>query len=430
METESCKIAPEQLQKLEIERNTILSPICGKCRKGKSIFVFRAICTCWNCFEHLFEKKFKLNLKSARNGESEHVLLAFSGGPSSRALLHCLSSLIEKRGTKGRFFDVSVIHIDESIVLNLTESQKIENHKKIEEIVRLYSWPLIIIPLENIFSGDSLTGIDTNKNTSNFFKMFASITTNTSKEDFLNHLKFSLLSSVAQQNHVEKVLLGSSATRLAITLIASTCKGKGFSIPEELSISRNFDDSVAFVSPMLDFLSKEIAIYNRFNKLETCIIPTLGTIAPAKFSINHLSEGFIEGLQSEFFHTVHTLLRSGGKLSSSESSDFDEVHRCPICSCTLSPTDIIESKKVETNITSNSSCVTCGINKHSSCNLSSAKTCSENVHINNLVCYGCAKLLEECEPNLLPDCIHYRAGKLDSSVKLRDKIKDFLLVDN
>ncbi len=87
------------------------------------------------------------------------------------------------------------------------------------------------------------------------------------------------------------------------------------------------------VRPMREFVGKEIASYNFYHKISPVFVPTFGTKAGPKFSINQLCEDFIEGLQAEFGHTIHTLLKSGTKLViPQETSESDKLYRCSLCS--------------------------------------------------------------------------------------------------
>ena len=149
-------------------------------------------------------------------------------------------------------------------------------------------------------------------------------------------------------------MVGTSASRIATNLISFTCKGRGFALPDELAaMATKFNGiemqkcvkiknkGVSFLRPLRDYLSKEIAIYNRHCNLTNPMIVTFDTKGNAKFSIDHLAEskinkkykefifrGFIENLQVEFLHTVHTLLRSSSKLYTPQQTvDF----RCAIC---------------------------------------------------------------------------------------------------
>ncbi len=168
--------------------------------------------------------------------------------------------------------------------------------------ILVYKVVTIAIPYTELHA-DQLKSITTNDGEDKLRKLCSSSVTNTAKEDLLAYLRTTLLAYYAKRegyitcdcihsfhDRFDKVLLGSSASRLAVQLISLTCKGRGFSLPDELAaIETKFND-VSFLRPMRDFLGKEIAIYNRYKKIEPLIVPSLDTMAPLKFSIDHLSE--------------------------------------------------------------------------------------------------------------------------------------------
>lgn len=218
-----------------------------------------------------------------------------------------------------------------------------------KEIVDKYNVGYFSIPLENVFDIKAIEetiqlekvveGDETN--VAKLKKLFASCSTATSREDLLQQLRLALLVHSAKSWGFEKVLTGETGTRLATRLIASTCKGRGFSLPEELAALDKRFGGVGILRPLGDTLSKEIAVFNHHNRLDTVFMPAISTKAGPKFSIDHLSEsknrlllakpkGFIEGLQGGFGHTIHTLLRSGNKLTHPEN--LSDQHRCPLCS--------------------------------------------------------------------------------------------------
>jgi len=176
---------------------------------------------------------------------------------------------------------------------------------------------------------------------------------------------------------------------------------------------------------MREFLTKEIAIFNRFKHLE-CVTPIeLDTKSNPKFSIDHLSEGFIEGLQSDFPHTVHTLLRSGGKLCLPVSAA--KLERCSLCNSVVCPSDMILN---ETNIKNDNNTKACDNNNNSSCNNNDSNSCCNNnnsnsccsssskkeiqMKIENFVCYSCKKIVEDSNEEYLPPIVHQRSKYLSS----------------
>jgi len=86
---------------------------------------------------------------------------------------------------------------------------------------------------------------------------------------------------------------------------------------------------------MNDFLTREVLIYDYFNKLDEfyIIYPKLEDFAPANKrlpgngSINTLLENFIDSIQAGFPSTVHTVLNTLNKIK----PKMDEKKICPIC---------------------------------------------------------------------------------------------------
>lgn len=74
---------------------------------------------------------------------------------------------------------------------------------------------------------------------------------------------------------------------------------------------------------MRDFLLKEVAAYNYYSKVPTLFTPSFSTQRPPKSSIFALSESFVNALQADYSHTVHTLLKSEEKLSAPEYIAFN-----------------------------------------------------------------------------------------------------------
>eukprot|EP01119_Soliformovum_irregulare_P000855 TRINITY_DN10628_c0_g1_i1.p1 TRINITY_DN10628_c0_g1~~TRINITY_DN10628_c0_g1_i1.p1 ORF type:complete len:264 (+),score=76.65 TRINITY_DN10628_c0_g1_i1:798-1589(+) len=238
-----------------------------------------------------------------------------------------------------------------------------------------------------------------------FQEMMSSIKSNTSKEEMLSHLRMALIAGFARSHKFEKVLLGDSATRIAINLISATCKGRGMALPDDLASMDTRYSHVGFLRPMRDFVSKEIAIYNRYFNLEVASIPTLDTLASTpKFSIDHLTEHFIQSLQMGFDHTIHTLLRSGAKLKHSSLSCA--TRRCLLCQTPLPRPDPGQH------------CQSC------------ASTCGScTPQSEEWLCYGCRRTTSELQISKLPPYIS-QVEERQHNQHLRDQIKDFLLEDD
>ncbi|RIB13405.1 hypothetical protein C2G38_1975023 [Gigaspora rosea] len=245
---------------------------------------------------------------------------------------------------KPLFSEVLVCHIDESPIFNLDDS---DDHdvilNSIEQIAQNYNYPFIGLRIDDIYSPDYTSSGAYNKvlelnakisqqETSTKKKLHLlldGVSKLTAKEDLVWHLKQCLLINTARKNRCTKLLLGDCSTRLSIKIISFTSKGRGFSLPLDISGLNPWFGDVAIVRPMKDTLSKEIGIYNKFQGFETTIIKSLTTMMPPKASIDRLTEEFVVKLERDFPSTVSTISRTAAKLTPSELIDSD--NHCVIC---------------------------------------------------------------------------------------------------
>lgn len=196
---------------------------------------------------------------------------------------------------------------------------------------------------------------------------------------------------------------------------------------------------------MKNFLKKEIAIYNHFKKLEIVLIPNFSTKTSSNFSIDRLCEEFVENLQNDFFHTVHTLLRSGDKLSTPEVNSYESyLLTCIFCSrydikiksmfyffiiSKLSPSeiDILRKYILETYNNYNNE----KIENHCNCN-SQNYCCKEiqkvSMNLQYYLCYNCQKIFPDIQTiELFPPIIKNKFISMTNSLKLKEKIKEYLI---
>jgi cytoplasmic tRNA 2-thiolation protein 2 len=70
-----------------------------------------------------------------------------------------------------------------------------------------------------------------------------------------------------------------------------------------------------------DFLSKEVAFYNKYLELKTTFFPSITTFMSNDSSIDKCTENFIVSLQTNFSSTVHTIIKTSEKLKKPTSND-------------------------------------------------------------------------------------------------------------
>ncbi|CAJ0826104.1 2966_t:CDS:2 [Entrophospora sp. SA101] len=315
------------------------------------------------------------------------------------------------------FSKLIICHIDESSIYD--DSQSTIN--QVENLFEKYNCQFIGVKLEHIylpdytFSGSynrDLEVINNNfdrskqakeNSNNNINALLDGIPNNklTTKQDFIWHLKLNLLTNIARKNGF--LFLGDCATRLSIKVMSLTSKGRGFTLPLEISAQEDSWFKGLVVSrPMKDMLSKEIGIYNHFLELDIIFTPTLTTMkTSSKASIDKLTEDFIVGLEKEYPSTVSTIVRTAAKLNTSNSIDPENhVDKSSFSSCC-------------SNINTNNSSTDLNV-----------------VDINDLICYSCRVNLRDVNKSItLPPYITEEAEKNSRRNDLYKQIENFMLSD-
>eukprot|EP01129_Flabellula_baltica_P008083 TRINITY_DN3180_c0_g2_i3.p1 TRINITY_DN3180_c0_g2~~TRINITY_DN3180_c0_g2_i3.p1 ORF type:complete len:266 (+),score=57.14 TRINITY_DN3180_c0_g2_i3:166-963(+) len=217
---------------------------------------------------------------------------------------------------------------------------------RMQEIMEDYPYNFSIFAIEDVFNIDDLSSapeltVD-DERTQKLNDIISDVSTLTSKEDILSSMKRNLLIAAANYLEIPKIATGETASDMAIKLISSTSKGRGINLRNELSYVEDLQDfgdiNVQFIRPLKEFLAEEIAYYYYINKVKTVSLPTINsTIKRAQYrSLNLLCEGFISKLQSEFPHTVHTIVRAGSKLKPTRDH---QLRYCALCTSLLEAND-------------------------------------------------------------------------------------------
>ncbi|XP_052174528.1 cytoplasmic tRNA 2-thiolation protein 2 [Diospyros lotus] len=296
---------------------------CIKCKSNQNIAATSptvaiggdAARFCADCFRSNLFGKFRFAVTSnAMISPSDKVLLAFSGGPSSRVALqfvHEIQSKAQKNfdASKDRalpVFGVGVAFVDESAIYPVPSHEfndAIEDMKLILSNLTPPRKEFHVVPIESIYSLDS-------GNVKDRLKGFVNaIADATGKEDLLMHLRMSLLQKIALENGYTKLMLGSCTSRLACHVIAAAVKGQGYSLAADIQ----YVDArwkIPVMLPLRDCLSQELDMLCRIDGLKTMKvfdIPHSG--------INGLVSSFVKLLQEENPSRECTIMRTAGKLT-------------------------------------------------------------------------------------------------------------------
>ncbi|KAK3085328.1 hypothetical protein FSP39_001545 [Pinctada imbricata] len=447
--------------------------LCMKCRQNKAILITRVNdAFCRECFMVYVTHKFRAAIgKSKLIRDGENVLVAYSGGQSSGCMLHLIKEGLSERAHKKLRFKPSLLFIDEGAVMGMAAQERFEICSKVLKTMEATGYPCYIKALEQaveldkefVLSSHSQNGLENGLPTdeeisksdtsemedlqtrfrkfdlaeSKLTSLLASLKSITAKEDLVKSLRQKLLIDLARERGFTKVMLADCSTRLAVRLLSDMAQGHGGHVAMDTAFADKRHSEITIVRPIRDFSSKEVALYNILNNVDTIFIPTLTTKASDGTSIEHLTEKFVTGLQADYPSTTSNIMRTGEKLST-QNPDTDDQH-CAICqapldtdvglSSALSAVEFSQklSRQVEEGgrpCTQESTC--CGEGDGSCKTGQDSGPSREDVMV--ALCYGCRLMIRELSdiqrlpPHILRD-ISYRSRRR----KMKSDISQFLL---
>ena len=445
-ENQDLENVPTRLENKPVKENFGGCRTCMKCLRSKAVVVVRLNDPlCKPCFLAYFTHKFRATIGKARVIRAgEKVLLAFSGGPSSSAMLHLVCEGLSPGAPKKLRFEPGIAFIDEGEILKPTREERQKYIERIRDIASKTEFPFHLFNLEDIFTieksaqDDAIcckklekqeSGNNSAEKLSNLFDVTLSMT---AKEDLLRTLRCQLLLATARKDGYSKVMLADCATRISIRLLSDISQGRGADLPFDTGFSDNRHGDVTLIRPMREFATKEIALYNFFNSVETVPITTLGTMSHSHASIDRLTEEFVTGLQADFPFTVSTIFRTGDKLSAMDTSD--DTTNCAFCGVpmNLGPNHFstLSDSKLDSKLDIAAS--SCAGDCDSGCSSSSSGRWLTKQLVLETFCYGCQLTFRDVKfnPNDLPTYVVETANKIQQRAQMKEQIKDFLLDDN
>ncbi|KAI8596009.1 hypothetical protein EDD21DRAFT_389610 [Dissophora ornata] len=307
---------------------------CCKCKTTKSTIIVRYAEYCDPCFLIALDSKFRTALRNARPYRvitPENVMLAFSGGASSRSLIHLFDvfhslppEVVSNKQQPKIYNEIHVCHIDESSLFEPVQGQdpldtsSQSTMEKAQSVAARYGYSFHGARIEDIFDPDwtdsrcfeavatlitslpkdqlaisgqapellshilplstqtsippptdaKLPKLSQQEKVHKLQTLLAACTTLTAKETILQHFRSSLLVQLAKRAQCTILALGDSATRVAIQIIGLTAIGRGYSLPHETSLVSNWVQDCKVIRPLKDCLVKELDTYCKLNALE------------------------------------------------------------------------------------------------------------------------------------------------------------------
>ncbi|KAK9455138.1 hypothetical protein V1511DRAFT_499570 [Dipodascopsis uninucleata] len=348
--------------------------ICKRCRKHDAVTVSRKEAFCRDCFVRFLRGKQRKQMSSYKviydapgsvNAQAPKVLLALSLSESSLSLFEMLLSLLHEQRVmhRGRVgFHLVVAHIDLSSIYEYPEPPA-------ETILRIdtkFDIQIHNIPIDNFFgnndniqwfsnsfSSDSHYGFDDSVALdvpTSVKDLLSRIRERTSKLDILSTIIGRLIESTAMENNCSTILWGDSMTRLAEKVLSMTTKGRGFTLPYELS--DNAKNGIYHIYPLREVLREETVDYCALTNIGNLVLKSK-VVTPSilrMMTIDDLLGNYFSDISKDFPSVVSTVVKTADKLADNHS---DNAVFCTICDKPCDDYDGMNPSKWLDLITSN-----------------------------------------------------------------------------
>lgn len=323
------------------------SDVCKTCGEVAHLVLRKRDPYCKTCFIVSCTHKFRSTLgKSKLLKPGDRVLVAFSGGPSSAAMLQLLRDGFSEDTHKRLLFDPSLVYIDDSAVLDNQDPEVAL--KEVTELMRDSGFPYYTSTLDLVYSAECLKldrsthstlVTDTESPRMAFMAGYGAFKTLTDRESFYKLSMRRLLLRLARDNGFVKVFTAETGTFLAATLLSTIALGRGAQLREEAGFLDDRDPQVRLLRPMREFTSKEVALFNVHRLVPFRVQTTPSTACDYRASIARLTGKFVNGLQEDFPATVSTVWRTGDKIAS-RSCAGTASSSCRLCGSPLDTEEV------------------------------------------------------------------------------------------
>jgi len=276
--------------------------------------------------------------------QQRKILLPLSFGVSSISLLHVLDRHLKTQAEKTRRtgFSLSILYVDTSSVETSCPNESLS--VLVQE--RYPDHQYASLPLHEVFD---LAGKDTSlldllpsastrtdlSAAGKLSSLLSSVTSATARADVISSLKTRLVVEYAKSNGCEGVLWGDSTTKLAQKTLAETAKGRGYSLPWQVSEGES-PYGITFNYPVRDVLKKELVSFVELSEPplsplihEPSSGATQAPVSSKSTTIDDLMKQYFESVEENFPSIVSNVVRTSGKLEAVPGSMSDP--KCSLC---------------------------------------------------------------------------------------------------
>jgi tRNA(Ile)-lysidine synthase TilS/MesJ len=254
--------------------------------------------------------------------KGDTLLIGFSGGLRSLALLQCIKLCNSNDIKRKIHFKYHVLHVSD-MILHETEQDHLEMNNYVNEICS--SETNTFITFESVSINTLIPGY-------NEWMDQMPQTTHSERLDAKRFMLKRALEQFALSKGYKYVVLGTDATNMAITALSNLAIARpNISMLLLFRFKLSESSQVTFLQPLREILADEIAHYLYLQKVPLTkfgkfCYPDLAV----KNSIQGITENFVAYLQQNYPSTVFTILRTVDKLKA-ENAQQQEDKICPIC---------------------------------------------------------------------------------------------------
>ncbi|KAK2754568.1 cytoplasmic tRNA 2-thiolation protein 2 [Arachnomyces sp. PD_36] len=288
--------------------------VCEDCKAADAALTIRKRNFCGPCFMNFANIKASRRMENYRSknigaGPKAQLLVPVSLGVSSTILLHVLDSLQERQlKSQGRtLYDLHIVNVN----LSTADTSGAHGLEALQEVYSRHKYTTI--PFSSIFQYDNEIGSVISELSSSGFEDAPSKTDQerldafisahssaTSRTDIEYTLLMRLIVAFAKDQGCTGILWGHSDSRLAGRVLADVAKGRGLSLPSQISEGIS-PSGLRYNFPLRDLLKTELEAYASLlpERVSQSIIPDR-TIADMPSTTKNMS---IEDLMSQYIET-------------------------------------------------------------------------------------------------------------------------------
>jgi cytoplasmic tRNA 2-thiolation protein 2 len=316
--------------------------ICKRCTTNPARLVVRSDPLCGDCFFKYVTGKVAKQLAASKLsilnvGHEPKLLLPISFGVCSISLIHILNGYLDAQLQKmdRTSFSIHILHVyqpgpdGEDPTMSNLESLK-KRFPKLDfstshlSDVFIQASPQESRPQEESIKSDAVQ---------RFNDFLGSTSSATSKSDVIGLLFTRAIVQFAKDHSYDGILWGDSTTRLAEKILSESAKGRGFSIPWQVTDGET-PYGVSFYYPFREVLKKELISFVDMTEppltplvAQDSLLETKAPVSSRNTTIDLLLKQYFESVEQSYPSIVSNVVRTSNKLQ----PPLVGTKRCKLC---------------------------------------------------------------------------------------------------